>query len=237
MVFPVEFDFGVPQFRMIFGPMLIMLAAGVALTATRMWLGRGAAIGAVAFFLLVRGIVSVIVGPVLGETTPHFALFIVEGLVVEAVFLALPRARPLTLGPRHRRRHRDDRPRLRVGVVEHLDAHSLDLRPPSRGRRSSASSPRWADRSWASGSARASPRTRCRGSARRETAPSPAPPSWRVLVGFAAFKPAAEGVSARRHAGRSRPGRGRPDRTHVADRRRGRRRVHQRHRRGRAAAS
>ncbi len=98
MVFPVEFDFGVPQFRMIFGPMLIMLAAGVALTATRMWLGRGAAIGAVAFFLLIRGIVSVIVGPILGETTPHFALFIVEGLVVEAVFLALPRARPLTLG-------------------------------------------------------------------------------------------------------------------------------------------
>jgi hypothetical protein len=98
MVFPVEFDFGVPQFRMIFGPMLIMLSAGVALTATRMWLGRGAAIGAVGFFLLVRGIVAVIVGPILGETTPHFALFVVEGLVVEAVFLALPRARPLTLG-------------------------------------------------------------------------------------------------------------------------------------------
>ena len=98
MVFPVEFDFGVPQFRMIFGPMLVMLAAGVALTATRLWLGRGAALGAVAFFLLIRGAVSVIVGPVLGETTPHFALFVVEALVVEAVFLAIPRARPLTLG-------------------------------------------------------------------------------------------------------------------------------------------
>ena len=98
MVFPVEFDFGVPQFRMVFGPMLVMIAAGVALTATRLWLGRGAAIGAVLFFLLLRGAVSVIVGPVLGETTPHFALFIVEGLVVEAVFLLLPRARPLVLG-------------------------------------------------------------------------------------------------------------------------------------------
>src|SRR5918998_943826 len=63
-----------------------------------MWLGRGAAIGAVAFFLLVRGAVSVIVGPVLGETTPHFALFIVEGLIVEAVFLSLPQARPIVLG-------------------------------------------------------------------------------------------------------------------------------------------
>ncbi|MDQ2676476.1 MAG: hypothetical protein M3Y34_06675, partial [Actinomycetota bacterium] len=98
MVFPVEFDFGVPQFRMVFGPLLVMLAAGVALTAARLWLGRGAAIGAVIFFLLVRGVVAVIVGPVFGETTPHFALFIVEGLVVEAVFLALPRARPLVLG-------------------------------------------------------------------------------------------------------------------------------------------
>lgn len=97
MVFPVEFDFGVPQFRMVFGPMLVMLAAGTALVATRLWLGRGAALGAVGFFLLVRGAVSVIVGPVLGETTPHLHLFIVEGLVVEAVFLALPRSRPVVL--------------------------------------------------------------------------------------------------------------------------------------------
>ncbi len=98
MVFYVEFDFGVPQFRMVYGPILVMLAAGVGLVATRIWLGRGAALGAVAFFLLVRGVVSVIVGPVLGQTTPHFALFIVEALAVETVFLALPRARPLTLG-------------------------------------------------------------------------------------------------------------------------------------------
>ncbi len=39
MVFQVEFDFGVPQFRMVFGPMLVMLAAGVGLVATRIWLG------------------------------------------------------------------------------------------------------------------------------------------------------------------------------------------------------
>src|SRR5688500_294070 len=98
MVFPVEFDFGVPQFRMVFGPVLVMIAAGVGLVATRIWLGRGAALGAVAFFLIVRGIVSVIVGPIFGETTPHFALFIVEALVVEAVFLARPRASALSLG-------------------------------------------------------------------------------------------------------------------------------------------
>jgi len=98
MVFPVEFDFGVPQFRMVFGPMLVMLSAGVALVSVRLWLGRGAALGACLFFLLIRGAVSVIVGPIFGETTPHFALFIVPALVVEAVFLALPRASPLQLG-------------------------------------------------------------------------------------------------------------------------------------------
>jgi hypothetical protein len=75
-----------------------MLEAGVGLVATRIWLGRGAALGAVAFFLVVRGAVSLIVGPIFGEVMPHFALFIVEALVIEAVFLALPRARPLTLG-------------------------------------------------------------------------------------------------------------------------------------------
>ena len=53
--FQAEFDFGVPQFRMIFQPMLIMLAAGVALVATRIWLGRGAALGAALFFLAMRG--------------------------------------------------------------------------------------------------------------------------------------------------------------------------------------
>ncbi len=43
--FQAEFDFGVPQFQMIFHPMLTMLAASVSLVAARVWLGRGAALG------------------------------------------------------------------------------------------------------------------------------------------------------------------------------------------------
>ena len=35
--FQAEFDFGVPQFRFVFQPMLIMLAAGVGLVAARLW--------------------------------------------------------------------------------------------------------------------------------------------------------------------------------------------------------
>jgi hypothetical protein len=79
--FQAEFDFGVPQFRMIFQPMLIMLAAGVALVAARVWLGRGAAVGAALFFLAMRGLMAVLVGPVLGEPAPHFPLYLVEAVL------------------------------------------------------------------------------------------------------------------------------------------------------------
>ncbi len=94
--FQAEFDFGVPQFRFVFQPVLIMLAAGVGLVAIRVWAGRGAALGAVAFFLLVRGFLTVSIGPVLGETMPHFPLYLAEALVVEAVALRISgRERPL----------------------------------------------------------------------------------------------------------------------------------------------
>jgi len=96
--FQAEFDFGVGQFRMVFQPMLIMLAAGVVLVAARIWLGRGAAIGAVLFFVLIRGLLALLVGPVLGETTPHFPLYIAEAAIVELVALAIPRDRPLAFG-------------------------------------------------------------------------------------------------------------------------------------------
>jgi hypothetical protein len=94
--FQAEFDFGVPQFRFVFAPMLVMLAAGAALVAARIWLGRGAALGAAVFFVAIRGAVALIVGPVLDEPTPYFPLYVASGLVVELVALAIPaRRRPL----------------------------------------------------------------------------------------------------------------------------------------------
>ena len=89
--FQAEFDFGVPQFRMVFAPMLVMLAAGVALVAARVWLGRGAAVGAALFFLLMRGLMALAVGPVLGEPTPHFPLYLVSACAVELVALRVRR--------------------------------------------------------------------------------------------------------------------------------------------------
>lgn len=85
--FQAEFDFGVPQFRFVFQPLLIMLAAGAGLVAVRVWAGRGAALGAALFFILIRGFLAVLVGPVIGETTPHFPLYIVPALIVEAIAL------------------------------------------------------------------------------------------------------------------------------------------------------
>ena len=95
--FQAEWDFGVPQFRMVLQPMLIALAAGVALVAARVWIGRGGALGAVAFFLVLRGIISLFTGPVFGQTTPSLPLYVVEALCVEVAALALIK-RPLAFG-------------------------------------------------------------------------------------------------------------------------------------------
>ena len=97
--FQAEFDFGVPQYRMVFQPFLIALAAGFALVAARIWIGRGGALFAVGFYVVVRGGVSVIVGPVLGQTTPAIPLYVVEALLVEGVALLIAaRARPVAFG-------------------------------------------------------------------------------------------------------------------------------------------
>ena len=56
--FQAEFDFGVPQFQMVFQPVLIALAAGAALVCARIWIGPGGAFATAGFFLLVRGAVA-----------------------------------------------------------------------------------------------------------------------------------------------------------------------------------
>jgi hypothetical protein len=96
--FQAEFDFGVPQFQLIFQPMLLMLAAGIGLTMARVYAGPGAALGAAGFFVLLRGGLALLIGPVLGQTMPHFPLYVVEAVVVEAVALAISTRKPLRFG-------------------------------------------------------------------------------------------------------------------------------------------
>ena len=96
--FQAEFDFGVPQFALLFAPLLLAMAAGIALVVARIHLGPGGALLAVASFLVMRGLLALLVGGVFGQTMPHFPLYVVEALVVEGVALWLGRERPLLLG-------------------------------------------------------------------------------------------------------------------------------------------
>ncbi len=93
-----EFDNGVPQFQLVFQPILLMIAASVGLVAARVRIGRFGALQAVASYLVIRGLLTVVVGPVLGRNTLHFPLYIVEALIVELVAWRVQRDRPLTLG-------------------------------------------------------------------------------------------------------------------------------------------
>jgi hypothetical protein len=96
--FQGEFDFGVPQFQLVFHPILIAFAAGIALVTARIWGGRGAALVAVGFFVVIRGLVAVFVDPVMGEATPHFPLYIVEGVLVEAIAYFVSTRKPISFG-------------------------------------------------------------------------------------------------------------------------------------------
>src|SRR3954463_16270801 len=96
--FQAEFDFGVPQFDFLFQPMLIALAASIGLISARMWGGAGGALGAVAFFWLAGGFVTLMVSGVWDESTPHIPLYLAEALIVEATAAVLLRRRPLAFG-------------------------------------------------------------------------------------------------------------------------------------------
>jgi len=96
--FQGEFDFGVPQFRQVLQPVLIMSAAGVGLVTARVYFGRGGALMAVLGFVLIRGFVALMVGEVFGQSMPHFPLYIVEALLVEAVYARAGSRSPVATG-------------------------------------------------------------------------------------------------------------------------------------------
>jgi hypothetical protein len=97
-VFQIEFDFGVPQFRQVFEPMLIAAAAAFALVAARIMLGRGAAIIAALLAIGLRGGVALIVGPILGSPINWFALYLGPAIVVELIALTPLIKRPIVFG-------------------------------------------------------------------------------------------------------------------------------------------
>ncbi len=97
-VFQGEFDFGIAQFRLVFAPFLLVIAAGVSLVAARLYVGPCAALIAALFFVLLRGIVSFVVGDVLGQAHHVFPLYLGMAVVVELVALTALVRRPLLFG-------------------------------------------------------------------------------------------------------------------------------------------
>jgi hypothetical protein len=97
--FQAEFDFGVPQFALALQPTLIMLAAGIGLVTARIRIGPGGALAALAVYVAIRGTLTLLVGPLFGEITPHFPPYVVEALLVEGVAFAYLRGEPAAARP------------------------------------------------------------------------------------------------------------------------------------------
>jgi hypothetical protein len=87
--FQAEFDFGVPQFRFVLEPVMVMAAASIALVTARVRLGRGGALFAWLSFLVIRGTITFLVAVPLGRTVPHFPLYAAEAVLVELVALVV----------------------------------------------------------------------------------------------------------------------------------------------------
>jgi hypothetical protein len=90
-----EFDYGVPQFRLVLQPALIAFAGGLALVAARKWAGPGSALAAAAVALGMGYAASLFVH-IAGEAAPAVPLFLPEGIAIELAFLA--RRGPVTAG-------------------------------------------------------------------------------------------------------------------------------------------
>ncbi|MDQ6855845.1 MAG: hypothetical protein M3Z57_02070 [Candidatus Dormibacteraeota bacterium] len=92
--FQLEFDLGIPQWQALYHPVLIALAMGVGLVAAREALGAGGALRATAGFLVMRGLIALLVGPVFGLSLERFPLYLAGALLVEGIYLVGPRIAP-----------------------------------------------------------------------------------------------------------------------------------------------
>jgi hypothetical protein len=92
-----EFDYGVPQFQVLYLPILIMIAAGFTLMAVRRALGPWGALMVVGVYLILRGFLAFAIGGVMNHTVPHFPLYLGSALIVEAAFYWLGTEKPVRL--------------------------------------------------------------------------------------------------------------------------------------------
>ena len=88
VAFQQEFGYGFQQFRLLFHPALIVLSAASVLVAARIAMGRGGALVTALGGCVVLGLLTLTVGPVLGDATHHFPLYLAEATLVETAALA-----------------------------------------------------------------------------------------------------------------------------------------------------
>ncbi|MBW3561929.1 MAG: hypothetical protein KY437_05475 [Actinobacteria bacterium] len=93
-----EFDYGVPQFRLLYQPVMVAVAAGAGLVAARIRVGRWGALAAAGFFLVIRVGLTLIIGVGLDRVLLSLPLFLPEAVLVEAIAVRVGRERQLTLG-------------------------------------------------------------------------------------------------------------------------------------------
>lgn len=97
-VYQIEYDFGVEQFRLVLQPMMIAGVAALGLVVARITMGRGAAILAALFAIGLRGLVALLVAPILGAPTNWFPLYLGPAVVVELLALTPLLRRPIAFG-------------------------------------------------------------------------------------------------------------------------------------------
>jgi hypothetical protein len=93
----VEFDDGVPQFRLLEHPVLIAAAGSIALVTARLRVGRGGALAAVGVFFLLRLALALGVSA-FDRVDLHVALYVGSAVLVELVAVALGTERLLRFG-------------------------------------------------------------------------------------------------------------------------------------------
>lgn len=96
--FLAEYDWGVPLYRQVWQPLLLAASAAFVFSAARAWAGRGGALGAWGFYVVIRLLATLI--PVLaGRSEAALPLLLIPAVCVELAALRLdPRQRTLVFG-------------------------------------------------------------------------------------------------------------------------------------------
>ena len=93
-----EFHWGVPQYRLVWHPLLLAFGAAQALVLARVLGGRGGALLAVALWLPFQAAVTLAIGGPLEVTAPAMPLFLAELVIVEALAWRRDWRSPLRFG-------------------------------------------------------------------------------------------------------------------------------------------